>query len=45
MQGKISAGATEAAEIVDAPLKRGNVSHPFKKDQTPPTLGMKMEKL
>lgn len=45
MQGKTSASATEAAEVADTPLKRGDVSHPFKKDQTPPALGMKKEKL
>lgn len=36
--------ASEAAEIADAPLKR-DLSHSFKKYQTPPALGIKMEKL
>lgn len=40
----MSAGATEAAEISGTSLKRGDTSCPFKKDQTPPVLGMKIEK-
>jgi len=45
MRGKTSAGAPEATEVADTPLKKGDVSHPFKKNQTPPTLEMKTEKL